>query len=133
MMPKRRTEETTVIRYQQKAYAIAKGLGLDDELAKAKANAQTSAWVRGRSGYGKLARYVREHLIMETEVKPAFFGQIISMANWLYKEVAIRKTMDFETAWSVAMKRWGLEMTLAKKDLDAVKNILKTYISPSSE
>ena len=129
-MVKKRTKDTSIVRYEQKAFEIAKGLGLDDKLAREKAEAQTNAWIRGRSAYDKLSRYVRERLIMETEVKPTFYGQIISMANWLYKEVTIKKSMDFETAWKVADSKWGLSLTLAKEDYTTVKDILKLYISP---
>jgi len=129
-MPKKRTREASIVRYKQKAFEIAKGLGLDDKLAREKAEAQTNAWINGRSAYDKLSRYVMDRLILDTTINSVYYGQIISMANWLYKEVAIRKSMDFETAWNVAMEKWGLDKTLGSKNVEDVKAILQKYISP---
>ncbi|NPA98170.1 MAG: hypothetical protein GXO43_02215 [Crenarchaeota archaeon] len=130
-MAKRRTKETTIMRYEQKAYAIAKGIGLNDELAQRKAEAQTNAWAKGRSAYGELSKYLRERLVLESDIKTTFYGSIISLANFIYKEVSVRKTMDFDKAWEVAMAKWKLDEYLTSEQVEFVKSILNEYIAPT--
>jgi len=127
-MAKRRTPVTSTIRYQQKAYMIAKAMGLNDELAQEKAHRQTVAWESGRTVYGTISKELRLYLAKNTKIPTNFYGAFISMANWLYRTVVKKNYMDFDNAWNIAVKKFGVKQIATEEDLNTVKKFLETFI-----
>ncbi len=127
-MAKRRTPATSTVRYKQKAFMIAKGMGLNDELAMEKAHKQTTAWISGRTVYGTISREVRSHLAKNTKIPSNFYGAFISASNWLYKNVVKKGYLNFEEAWNIAVKKFGLDKVASGEDLESVKKFLETFI-----
>ncbi len=128
-MAKRRTPATSTVRYKQKAYMIAKGMGLSDELAMEKAHKQTTAWISGRTVYGTISKEVRKFLAMNTKIPSNFYGAFISAGNWLYKTLVKKGYMDFNEAWKIAVKKFGLDQIAPETELNAIRDFYEKFIN----
>jgi len=127
-MPKRRSSITTEARYKAKAFAIAKAMGVSDDLAKSKATSQYDAWYSGRLRYANIAKDIRVELRSFKNIPTTLYGTIIAYASWVHKVVVKEKLMSLDDAVEEGAVKFGLNKALSDVQFATVKDIVKSVL-----
>jgi len=97
---------TTLVRYEQKVYKIAKAQGIPDDLAQTVAKMQTMEFAAGGGLYHRVRMRVRRILnAEETYVSPMFRAPYYAFAQKLHRVCLVKHEVDPEDVLTEFMNK----------------------------